>query len=208
LQVKSQPLAPHSALLFGLGAHTSPHLPQFFVSSSLMQAPLHGLKPSSQAIPQPLAPHVALPFATAAQAVPQAWQFPASVARSTHEPKQLVLPLGQSATHLPLEHACPVAHGLSQPPQFAGLALVSTQAEPHSAKPGSQLAPHTPSWQTAMPLAGASQAVPHALQFCGSVARLTQAEPHSSKPSAQVKPHLPASHTALPLAGIGHAMPH
>jgi hypothetical protein len=59
-----------------------------------------------------------------------------------------------------------------------------------------------------MPLAGASQAMPHALQFCASVAKLTQAEPHKAKPSPQVRPHWPASHTALPLVGIGHAMPH
>src|SRR4051812_32561747 len=107
----SQPLAVHTALLFGLGAHTSPHLPQFCVSSSLTQAPLHGLKPASQAMPQPPAPHVAWPFATPEQAVPQTWQCPASVARSTHEPPQLVIPLGQSVTHLPLEHACPSAQG-------------------------------------------------------------------------------------------------
>jgi hypothetical protein len=55
----SQPLAVHTALLFGLAAHASPHLPQFCVSSSLTQAPLHGLNPVSHAIPQPLAPHVA-----------------------------------------------------------------------------------------------------------------------------------------------------
>jgi hypothetical protein len=204
----SQPLGPHTALLFGLTAHICPHLPQFFGSSSLTQAPLQGLKPSSQAMPQPLAPQVARPFATPAQAVSQFWQCPASVAKSTHEPPQLVLPLGHSVTHLPFEHACSVAHGLSQPPQLAGLALVSMQAEPHSAKPWSQLAPHTPASHTAMPLAGASQTVPHTLQFWASVAKLTQAEPHKAKPSAQVRPHLPASHTALPLVGMGHAMPH
>ena len=59
-----------------------------------------------------------------------------------------------------------------------------------------------------MPLAGASQAVPQALQFWASVSKLTQAEPHDVKPAAHAMPHLPASHTALPLAGVGHAMPH
>jgi hypothetical protein len=201
-------LTPQRALLFGLGVHTSPHLPQFWVSFSLTQAPLQGLKPSSHAMPQPLAPHVARPFATAAQAVSHVLQCPASVARSTHEPPQFVLPLGQSTTHLPLEHACPMAQGLSQPPQCVGLSLVSTQAEPHSAKPWLQLAPHTPASHTAMPLAGASQTLPHVLQFCASVVKLTQAEPHKAKPGAQVRPHFPSSHTALPLAGMGHAMPH
>jgi hypothetical protein len=35
----SQPLAPQMAVLFGLGAHTWPHLPQFCVSSSFTHAP-------------------------------------------------------------------------------------------------------------------------------------------------------------------------
>lgn len=58
-----------------------------------------------------------------------------------------------------------------------------------------------------MPLAGASQTVPHALQFCGSVARSTHAEPHRVKPVAQTRPHLPALQVALPLTGTGQAIP-
>jgi len=127
---------------------------------------------------------------------------------STQALPQLVLPSGQLLRHLPFEQTCSVAHGLSQPPQLAGLILVSTHAVPHNANPCSQLAPQTPSLQTAVPWAGASQAVPHALQFCASLSKLTQAAPHDVKPSAHAIPHLPASHTALPLAGVGHAMPH
>jgi hypothetical protein len=70
----SQPLAPHTAVLLGWALHTTPHLPQFWVSSSFTQTPPQGLKPASQAMPQPLAPQVALPLATPGQAVSQLWQ--------------------------------------------------------------------------------------------------------------------------------------
>lgn len=129
----SQPLGPQMALLLGFAAHTTPHLPQFCVSVSFTHASPQGLKPSSQAMPQPLAPQVALPLGTPAQAVSQLLQCEGSLAVSTHAPPQFVVPLGQSVTHLPSEHAWPVAHGLPQPPQLAGLLLMSTQAEPHSA---------------------------------------------------------------------------
>src|SRR5882724_9659880 len=96
---------------------------------------------------------------------------------------------------------------MSQPPQLAALVLVSTQAEPHSAKPWSQLAPHLPATQTPIPLAGASQLTPQAPQFCASVASSTHADPHSAKPSSHVMPHWLAEQMALPLTGIGQAMP-
>jgi hypothetical protein len=54
---------------------------------------------------------------------------------------------------------------MSQPPQLAGLMLVSTQAEPHSAKPLLQLTPHLLPLHTPMPFAGASHDVPQAPQF-------------------------------------------
>lgn len=54
---------------------------------------------------------------------------------STQEAPQFVLPAGHPLLHLPSLHTSLVAQGLSQPPQFAGLVLVSMQAEPHSAKP-------------------------------------------------------------------------
>lgn len=204
----SQPLAPQTAVLFGLGLQSVPHLPQFCVVSSLTQAPPHGLKPVSHAIPQPPAAHVALPLAMPGQAISHVLQWAGSLSVSTHEPPQFVVPFGQSVTHLPEAQTCSVAHGLSQPPQLAGLVLVSIQAEPHSAKPWSQLPPHTPASHTAMPLAGASQAVSHVLQFNGSVAKSTQAEPHKVNPAAHARPHLPAVQVAPPLVGTGQAMPH
>lgn len=129
----SQPLVVHTAVLFGFGLHLVPHAKQFCVSSSRTQAPSQGLKPSSHWMPQPLAPQVGAPFATDGQAVSQLVQWAGSVAVSTQEPPQFVVPLGQSLTHLPAAQAWSAAHGLSQPPQFAGLTLVSTQAVPHSA---------------------------------------------------------------------------
>jgi hypothetical protein len=158
-------------------------------------------------MPQPVAPQLAEPFGTDGQAVSQLWQWAGSLAVSTHEPPQFVVPAGQLLVHLPSLHASLVAHGLSQPPQLAGLLLVSTQAEPHSAKPCSQLAAHAPSTQMAMPLAGASQACPHLPQFWASVAKSAQAEPHRSKPASHLKPHSLAAQVAAPLRGMGHAMP-
>lgn len=131
----SQPFGPHTAVLFGSGLQVTPQPRQFCVSSSLTQASPHGLKPSSHAMPQPLLPQVARPLATPAQAVWQFWQCAGSLPVSTQEPPQFVVPLGHSVTHLPPAQACSVAQGLSQPPQLAGLTLVSTQAEPHSANP-------------------------------------------------------------------------
>ncbi len=58
-----------------------------------------------------------------------------------------------------------------------------------------------------MPLAGASQALPHSPQFCASVLIATQAEPHSSKPAEHTTEHSPPLQDAAPLAGIGQAMP-
>ena len=135
----SQPLAPQTAVLFGAAPHTTAHLPQFCVSSSLTQAPLHAENPASQAIPQLPPAHVALPLATPGQAFWQVWQWAGSVAVSTQEPPQLAVPLGQSATHLPPAQAWSSAQGLSQPPQLLGLVSVSMHAEPHRAKPWSQL---------------------------------------------------------------------
>ena len=103
MQATSQPLAPQTALLFGLAWQVTPQAPQFCVVSSFTQAPSQGLKPASQAMPQPAVPQVALPLATPGQAVPQPWQWAGSEAVSTQEPPQLVLPLGQSLRHLPLE---------------------------------------------------------------------------------------------------------
>src|SRR5512138_3437428 len=101
----SQPAAPHTALLFGLAAQLVPHVLQFWISSSLRQAPLQGLKPVSHTMSQPLAPQLAEPFATVGHAVSQARQCAGSLVVSTQEPLQLTVPLGQSVTHLPSEHA-------------------------------------------------------------------------------------------------------
>ncbi len=165
MQAISQPVGPHTGVLLGLVVHATPHAPQFWVSSSLMQAPLHGPKPSAQAMPQPLASQVAEPFATDGQALSQLVQCAGSIVVSTQAPPQFVVPPGQPLTHLPTEQASVAPHGLSQPPQLAGLVLVSTQAEPHSAKPCAQALPHLPPTHTPTPLAGASQAFPHSPQF-------------------------------------------
>jgi hypothetical protein len=131
----SQPVGPHTGVLFGFAAHATPQAPQFWVSSSLMQAPLHAPKPSAQAMSQPPAAQVAEPFATDGQALSQLVQCAGSIVVSTQDPPQFVVPPGQPLTHLPLEQASVAPHGLSQPPQSEGLVLVSTQAVPHNAKP-------------------------------------------------------------------------
>jgi hypothetical protein len=131
----SHPFGPHTAVLFGAALQATPQARQFCVSSSLTQELPQALKPSLHAMPQPLLPQVALPLATPGQAVLQSLQCAGSLLVSTQEPSQFVVPLGHSVTHLPPAQAWSVAHGLSHPPQLAALTLVSTQAEPHRAKP-------------------------------------------------------------------------
>ena len=70
----SQPAGPHTALPFGLAEQLVPHVLQFWMSSSLRQAPPQGLKPSSQTMAQPLFPQLAEPFATEGHAVSQDMQ--------------------------------------------------------------------------------------------------------------------------------------
>lgn len=101
----SQPVGPHTAVLFGSALQATPQARQFCVSSSLTQALPQALKPSLHAMPQPPLPQVALPLATPAHAVLQPWQCAGSLLVSTQEPSQLVVPLGHSLTHLPPEHA-------------------------------------------------------------------------------------------------------
>jgi len=59
--------------------------------------------------------------------------------------------------------------GLLQPPQLSGSLLASMQSEPHWVKPASQVTPHLPALQLALPPLGAGQALPHVPQlstFC------------------------------------------
>jgi hypothetical protein len=165
LHVTPQPSGPQKLPPFGLVPQLAPHALQFVMLSSLMQAPLQGLKPASQAMPQPSASQVAEPLGTEVQAVSHPPQWAGSWAVSMQAPPQLLRSSGQSVTQLPSAHTCSVAHAFSQPPQWLGLVLVSTHAEPHSAKPGAQLTLHLPSSHAAMPLAGASHAASHAPQF-------------------------------------------
>src|SRR5689334_20550036 len=129
----SQPFGPQMALLFGLALQLTPHLPQLVVSSSFTHAPLQGLKPSSHTKPQPLALQVGWPLATAGQPLPQPRQLAGSALVSTHDPPQLLVVPGHVVRHSPPPQTWPSPHGLSQPPQWAGLTSVSTQAVPHSA---------------------------------------------------------------------------
>jgi hypothetical protein len=74
---------------------------------------------------------VATPLAGAGQAMPQPLQLAGSPVRSMHEPLQFVVPAGHELWHLPAAHTELAGHGLSQPPQFAELVSVFTQAPPH-----------------------------------------------------------------------------
>jgi hypothetical protein len=63
---------------------------------------------------------------------PQVPQLPASLVSSTHEPPQLVWPLGQVGAHAPLAHCSPVAHRWPQVPQLLGSVISSTQPPLHA----------------------------------------------------------------------------
>jgi hypothetical protein len=196
----------------GADAHFTPQARQLTVSSSFTHLPSQRSKPSAQAMSHFESMHTAAPLVTFGHALSHSPQLEGSAVRSRQTPSlpvtmHLVVLPRQVLAHLPSLHSSPVGQGLSQPPQWALLSDVSTHAPPQAAKPISQLAPHAPSTQIAMPLAGASQTVPQAPQFCASPFTSTQAAPHRSKPGLQVKPHSPSLQVALPFMGTGQAIP-
>jgi hypothetical protein len=86
------------------------------------------------------------------QAFSQVPQFSRSVCTSTQPPAQFSVPAGQLPRHWPPEHTCAPLHVLPHAPQLAWLESRTTQSEPHSTSPASQvgavlLGRHRPSWQ-------------------------------------------------------------
>lgn len=74
--------------------------------------------------PQVPLEQVGVALVGAVQAFAQAPQFSTSLWVLTHCPLQGVCPLPQEVVQIPLEHTCPVAQALPQPPQLAGLVWV------------------------------------------------------------------------------------
>ena len=65
----------------------------------------------------------------AAQARPHAPQFARLVRVSTHDPLQLVVPLGHPLTHAPFEQTSPAPQRFPHMPQFDALLARSTHAD-------------------------------------------------------------------------------
>jgi hypothetical protein len=160
-------------------------------------------------MPQAPSVQVAAPWAGVGQAMPHAPQLAASASVFTHLPSQAIVSPGHVVPHMPCVHTSFSAQGESQPPQCAALTFVSMQDEPHFAKPSRQLKVQSPSEQEAIPLVGASQALPQAPQFITSASVSRQVVPlQGVKPSSHSVAHVPPTHMLRPLAGVGQALPH
>lgn len=97
---------------------------------------------------------------------------------------------------------------MSQAPQWLGFVSVSTHELPQRANPELQVKSHVPPLHTAVPLAGASQALLHAPQWLTLTSVSAHTVPHSSKPSSHAKSHVPAEQVRDPFDGTGQALPH
>ena len=114
-------------------------------------------------------------------------QFALSEFVSTH-----VLPQSVPLLHrqLPPEQYCPEGHARPQPPQFALLLSVFTQAPEQSVSPPGQLVTtHAPFTQDCPP----AQARPHAPQFAALTFVFTHAPAHNVSPHGHT--HCPPEHT-------------
>jgi hypothetical protein len=77
-------------------------------------------------------------LAPAGQGVSQCRQCCGSLERSTHEPEHVVVPLGQTGTHVEPPHASLAPHDLSQLPQCCGSLAVLTQVSLQMVWPAGQ----------------------------------------------------------------------
>jgi hypothetical protein len=162
-------------------SQATPQAPQWLVSVRVSAHELpHGSKPSSQVTVQAPARQMPAPFSGMAQPALHSPQCAFDVARFTHAPLQLVVPLSHASEQMPFEHTLPTAQRSLHVPQCSGSLDVSTHASPHSENPASQRVPHTPWSQTAIPFGGVVQRAPQAPQFETSRPRSTQAPSHAS----------------------------
>ena len=121
---------------------------------------------------------------------------------SIQAPLQLLVPAAQSSEHFPFEHTLPGAQGVSQPPQCAGSALVSTHPR-QLVRGASQLTPHLPASQLGVPPAR-SHFPPQAPQLSTSLLRSTHRLPQGVNPSSQPKLQRPAAQPGWAWAGAVH----
>ncbi len=212
----------------------APQVPQFITSvrvstsQPFIAARSQSAKPSSQ-VPTPQVPiaQAAVPWAGAGQAVPQVPQCAVLVRTSVSQPvpdimSQSPKPDSQAATaQAPITHdgvPCEAEHATSHMPQWSALVRRST-SQPfsglmsQSAKPSSQVKPHTPAPQVARAWAGVGHARPHAPQFERSV-RVSASQPLAAIVSQSRKApvhvptaHMPMSQRGSPLATV-QAVPH
>ena len=118
------------------------------------------------------------------QVRPQPPQFPMSTLRSTQVPPHTLCPVGHS--HLPATQVAPVAHTLSQLPQFVVVAR-STQTPAQGPAPVGHS--HLPATQVA-PVAHTLSQLP---QLALSVVRSLHTSPHADLPLGHAQ--LPAAHS-------------
>jgi hypothetical protein len=154
-----------------------------------------------QAIPHSPPEHVAMPPAGTAHDVSQLPQCSESVFRLTHAPSHADSGDVQSVVQLPWSHTSPSSQGLLHPPQWSADAWVSMHSSPHGVA-SSQVMPHVPELQVAIPPAGTAQDVSHPPQYSGSLSVLTHEPSHSINGSAHEVWHTPALHTSSVPQGL------
>ncbi len=185
-----------------------PQTPQLFGSVPVFaQSDPHSVSPAAH--PQVPPEHVR--GATHAGA-PHDPQWAGSVARFTHVPValQYVSPAAHAQT--PALHDRGDAHGIPQPPQFAGSMDAFTQTPPQRMLPG--LPPHGTPHAPPEQVIPAVHAIPHAPQFAASDPSATSHPldgtwSQSPNPARHVRTHALDTHDATALAPPpGHARAH
>jgi hypothetical protein len=118
----------HTEVAFVFIGQAAPQPPQFFaslvVSTQLFEQRMYD---PVQAIEHWLSEQIGLALAGAGQTLPHMPQFEVLVARSTHEPLQLVVPPVHVSLHVPSVHTCEAVQAVGQVPQCALSDLRSTQ---------------------------------------------------------------------------------
>jgi hypothetical protein len=103
-------------------------------------------------------------------------QLASLVRVSTHEPPQFVSIPTHEALHIAALHTSPLAHGMLQPPQFAGSLVMLVHVPLHWISPG----PHTAPMQSPpAQISPAAHGMLHPPQFATSIIVSTQIAPQS-----------------------------
>ncbi len=156
----------------------TPHAPQLAASVlRLTQAVPHIVCGAEQVTVLRQTPDMQL--CVVVQRTPHAPQLAASVLRLTQAVPHIVCGAEQALWQRPAAHVSPSPHGWLQPPQCAGLMLVSTQPPPHASRDAEH-----PTEPTSAPTSPTSLVVPTSADLTG-YGRLPDPQPATTANHAQ-----------------------